>query len=702
VPICLGSGLFVALQEKRVAQSAEDRAEVRLLAACTILAHDALLNGDHPAAARALQRFPQERRSWIYEYLHRQLAFEGIVCDELTTIQCLAIHPGRIQLAYGSQEGSIFLRQPSVGGDTQKFTLPHDLVKNGVSALASSTTGSQLAVAAGNTVIVYNATALTPVQRVQLPSPVAEMLFSPDDQRVVALLRKGPQRVVAFNISDGAIGWKALPGESANLEACFSTDGKQLIVAIDSEISQLQLSDGTLAKSWPLANGDEATSLLPLADGKLVVGTNAGTAAVYNLESGQVVRPLESVAAAVVGADFKNNAWRDRRASIVAAISLPDSSDVALLSAAGDVWIASHETGEVHKKLMHKGVLATASASSLLAMSDQDEIFVFDAIRALRPISQEFRIFPARGRHPALSPDGRLIAYAMDDPAGDGEVIVVHDVELGAVRWTMKAQYPHFFRFSRDGRMLAALCDDLKVFDSESGSVIMQSPKFAFAKRDKQGQAVWESPIQVAVFDASNRYVAIDGESLQLWEIASGQKVAESPPLHVRTVRLSWSGNLILGNVENTIRSWRIPDLKEVHHLQIDQTDASAAAWRITTGRLGDLVAVSRDDNIVQRSGYRWIATQWPSGKPICSFDHDGECLCFDIHPHCSRAVTGGADGKLNVWQYPTGEKLMELPFSRTVEAVKFANNGTRLIAIDKEGKVGIWDSDPLKVEEQE
>ena len=44
----------------------------------------------------------------------------------------------------------------------------------------------------------------------------------------------------------------------------------------------------------------------------------------------------------------------------------------------------------------------------------------------------------------------------------------------------------------------------------------------------------------------------------------------------------------------------------------------------------------------------------------------------------------------------------MELPFSRTVEAVKFANNGTRLIAIDKEGKVGIWDSDPLKVEEQE
>ena len=74
--------------------------------------------------------------------------------------------------------------------------------------------------------------------------------------------------------------------------------------------------------------------------------------------------------------------------------------------------------------------------------------------------------------------------------------------------------------------------------------------------------------IQSAVIDADNRYVAIDGDTLQVWEIATGQKVAESSRLGVSSLQLSAEGDVLLSQVESSVRSWRFSDLKEVKRLR--------------------------------------------------------------------------------------------------------------------------------------
>jgi WD40 repeat protein len=421
---------------------------------------------------------------------------------------------------------------------------------------------------------------------------------------------------------------------------------------------------------------------------QVIVGTRQGVAAVYNIATGQLVRRLDQVVSSVVGAKLVAHeqgpaAWIDQHAAIVGSMALRDSDDIVLVSSAGDVWIVNHQTGIIRKQLIHKGVQSTGSSSGgpLIAMADQDEVFVFDATHALRELSRQTRVFPAAAIHPSLSPDGKLVLFAMEDHDEPGtSVIVAHDVDAAAVRWTAKAQFPHFFGFSPDGSRVVALCDDIKVFDSQSGACLMQSPKLVFPGRNGQS-AAWQSSMQSAVIDVANRYVAIDGDTLQVWEIAAARKVAESSRLGAKALQLSAEGDVLLGQVEDSVRSWRFSDLKEMKRLQGTST--------------GILMGSTRDNHIVERRGHQLIAQTWPTNHPICDFEHDGPTLCIDFHPTCRRIVTGGADGKLNVWQYPSGEKLLELPFSRTVAAVRFSIDGSRLIAIDRDGKVGIWDSKP-------
>lgn len=713
IPICLGSGLFVALQQQHLARAAEDQAEVGLLCAATSLAHHALQAGDHPTAARALKRVPLDRRSWVYEYLFQQLAFHGVVEGEAGGITCLAVQPNGEQLAYGTRSGEVCLRDARSGREilrTKVSTEPQSVV-----AMAWSTSATQLAVASGNMVQIYNATTLAPVQRVPLNAPIVGVAFSPDDRQLLAVLPGNGKeipwpetpsraagdrvsgyeaRIIALGVGNGSVEWSGSIPRCERPCVCYASRST-LILGAGNKISVLDPADGTEQRDWSLERGDEVESLLCTPDGEqLIVGTRQGIAEVYEIASGQLVRRLDQVISSVVGAKLLAQGegpavWIDQHAAIVGSMALRDSDDIVLISLAGDVWIVNHHTGTIRKQLIHKGVLTAAGSNGgpLIAMADQDEVFVFNATHALRELSRQTRVFPAAASYPALSPDGKLVLFAMQDEAAPGaSIIVAHDIDAAAVRWTAKAQFPHFFGFSPDGSRVVALCDDIKVFDSQSGACLMESPKLVFPSRNGQSTA-WQSSIQSAVVDAANRYVAIDGDALQVWEIATGQKVAESPRLGASSLQLSAEGDVLLGHVDDSVRSWRFSDLKEVTRLKGAST--------------GDLMGITRDNNIIERNGHQLIARSWPAKQAICDFEHDGPTLCIDFHPTCRRVVTGGADGKLNIWQYPSGEKLLELPFSRTVAAVRFSLDGSRLIAIDRDGKVGIWDSKPASVDVQ-
>lgn len=675
VPICLGSGLFVALQQKHLAQAAEDSAEVGQLCASLALAHQALETGDHPAAARALKRVPPHRQSWVYQYLSSQLAFHSVVEGELGSIACLAVVPDGEQLAYGTKSGEVCLRDPSTGAELRRTS-----VSGGqpVTALAFSHSATQLAAASGRAVEILNATTLAVNLRIPFAAPVANMLFAPGDQQLIVTLSGEQPRVISVHLADGRQRWSARI-DSVGASFGFADDG-YLLVGAGSKISVLNLADGVLQREWSLNAGEEVTSLLAITGHEALVGTSQGRAPIYDISSGAFLRQLDNVRSSIIGAqpvrrESGATDWVDEHAAIVAAMPLDKTDDVVLVSSAGDVWIVNHQSGTIAKQLMHKGVscVAASSGGPRIVMADQDEAFVFDARRALRPLSRQLRIFPDVASHAALSPDGQLAVLALEDRQRLGQsTIVAHDLDADAVRWTIKTTAPRYLGFSPDSSLVVALCDDLKVLDSRSGACLMQSPKLAPARQDVQVSAV---------VGTDNRYVAIDGDTLQVWEIGAGQKVAESARLSPHCLQISPSGNELLGQIGDSIVAWRLPDLREVRRLKGPST--------------GDLLGITRDNNVIMRDGNRLVAHTWPGNDLICDFEHDGPVVCIDFHGFCRRVVTGGVDGKLNVWHYPTGEKLLELPFSRTVTAVRFSLDGSRLVAIDREGKVEIWDSTP-------
>lgn len=673
VPICLGSGLFVALQQKQLAQAAEDSAEVGQLCASLTSAHQALETGDHPAAARALKRVPRHRQSWVYQYLFSQLAFHSVVEGEEDGISCLAMEPDGEQLAYGTKSGQVCLRDAHQGAELRRA-----MVGSGqpITALAFSHSATQLAAASGCTVEILNSTTLAASLRIPLSAQVASVLFAPDDQQLIVVLAGEQSRAVAIRLVDGRRQWST-PVDSTRVSLGFADDG-QLLMGAGNKVSVLHSTDGLLQREWCLYAGEGVTSLLAIADHEVLIGTSGGRTLIYNTSSGTLLRQLESIRSSVIGAqpvhaESGATDWVDQYAAIVAAMPLEKSDEVVLISSAGDVWIVNHQTGAIAKQLMHKGVLSSASSRGgpQIAMADQDEVFVFDARHALRPLSRRLRIFPDVASHAALSPDGQLALFALEDRDQPGQsTIVAHDLDADAVRWSIKMPAPCYLGFSPDGSLVVALCDDLKVLDSRSGACLMQSPKLVLAKQDVQVSAV---------VDVSNRYVAVGGDRLQTWEIVTGQKVAESPSVLPHRLQLSSSGKELLGQTGDTIVAWRLPDLKEVRRLKGSST--------------GDFVGITRDNDLVMREGNRLVAHTWPGNELICDFEHDGPVVCMDFHGFCRRVVTGGVDGKLNVWHYPTGEKLLELPFSRTVTAVRFSLDGSRLVAIDREGKVEIWDS---------
>lgn len=676
VPICLGSGLFVALQQKHLAQAAEDQAEVGQLCAALALAHQALETGDHPAAARALQRIPPHRHSWVYQYLSSQLAFHSVVDNENGGITCLAMEPDGDVLAYGTKAGEICVRDSTEGAELRRAVA---VSSQPIAAVAYSHSATQLAVAAGRIVTIHNATTLAVTLRIPLSGPISDVIYAPDDQQLIVSLSGEEGRVVAIHLADGRQQW-SMPIASDRPSLSFAGD-ETLLVGAGDTISVLDSKDGAVRQEWKLDSGQRVSALHSIGAGlQAVVGTSEGRALVYDVATGELVQKLDAVLGSVVGAQPVHDArgttnWIDQHAAIVGAMPLQAAPEVVLISSAGDVWIVNHETGGIVKQLSHKGVLSVGASSGgpLIAMADQDEVFVFDAERAVRPLSRQLRIFPDVATHAALSPDGRLALFAVEDREQPGRSkVIAHDLDTDQIRWTTTTNSPRFLGFSPDGKLAVAVCDELKVLDCRSGTAVMQSPKLALAA---PGERI------SAVIDASNRYLAVDGDTLHVWEMGKGQKVAQSARLSPRSLQISSSGNELLGRVGDSIVAWRLPDLKEV--------------WHLSGSSSGDLIGITRDNDVVMRDGNRLVAHTWPGNMPICEFEHDGPVVCMDFHVFCRRMVTGGVDGKLNVWQYPTGEKLLELPFSRTVAAVRFSLDGNRLTAIDREGKVEIWDATP-------
>lgn len=81
------------------------------------------------------------------------------------------------------------------------------------------------------------------------------------------------------------------------------------------------------------------------------------------------------------------------------------------------------------------------------------------------------------------------------------------------------------------------------------------------------------------------------------------------------------------------------------------------------------------------------------SDEIVCFAEHTSMVTAISLSRRGQRVVSGGANGEVFVWHYPTGQLKANLPFhSNAIRGVSFSTDGSRLVSADCESVV-VWDT---------
>lgn len=334
----------------------------------------------------------------------------------------------------------------------------------------------------------------------------------------------------------------------------------------------------------------------------------------------------------------------------------------------------------------------------------------------------------------AFSPDGRFIASG----GGDG-TIRISDVATGrSVVPDMTGHAGPVFgvAFSPDGQRLASGGGDgtLRIWNAGTGAAV-GSPLIA-----TNTDAIWS-----VAFDPKDEHRLVSGSengTLQIWDTVTGQPVC--PPLTghtaaVYSVAFSPDGKRIVsGSGDSTVRIWDaangapVGDALRGHSAAVKSVAFSPDGQRIVSGSQDRTLAVwdvANEHRIQVLAGHtdfvRSVAFSpvLPDEHRIVSGSSDGSLRTWDgsgiflnngARPFptvafCpdprerSQFVSASEDGTLTLWDTRKGKLIepVQGPFQnikyRGIPGVAYSPDGRRIISVNAEGTLQLWDADTLR-----
>jgi WD40 repeat protein len=319
--------------------------------------------------------------------------------------------------------------------------------------------------------------------------------------------------------------------------------------------------------------------------------------------------------------------------------------------------------------------LAFDPSGSRLATGGDDKLVKVWDIKTGEPVST-LTGHARTVRAVAFSPDGSVLATT-----GEDETVRIWDAVTGERRSAFK--WPHAPVYTDEIRALAFTPDGTRAVTANRGRPKVWEVKTGREVVPLSGSA--GEVLALAVSPTGDRLATgnKDGE-VQVWDLKTGARL-----LAFRE-HTGWIHQLCFGpdgeqlasaGADETVRVWDVRADREVRVLKLSASDQILNTVTFTPD--GSRVAASGT------SGARiWDAR---SGRELLAVRQATRGVVFD--PDATRFAAGLSGPGAMVWDARTGHPLVALKSKVWVEPLGFTTDGERIVSVDGNGAIGLWDS---------
>ena len=209
----------------------------------------------------------------------------------------------------------------------------------------------------------------------------------------------------------------------------------------------------------------------------------------------------------------------------------------------------------------------------------------------------------------------------------------------------------------------------LRIWDLETGE----------CTRVLEGHTSWIEDMQVTP-DGKWAVSGGDDSLLWIWDLERGEclKVLDGHTKRINGVAISADGRRVVsgtGGEKACLMVWDVP---------------SGTCTRVIDGYSGEGLRITPDGRIAVVPSIR----KWDLETGTCLLKGQGKWMyCVDITPDGKTAISGGADGELQVWNLENGRCLKKINAdSRWISAISITPDGKLAVAGGGEMTLRLWD----------
>jgi WD40 repeat protein len=749
-----------ALQAEAETRKKADELELRLDNSNFLLAVAAYDSNDIPGVRARLDGIQVKNRGWEWHYLRREcigglftlyghtgavnsVAFSpdgtriatgsddrtARVWDAQTGTPLLELegHRGQVKSASFSPDGTRVLTgstdQAAKVWDARTGTTLLDLKGHtgAVNSVAFSPDGTRIFTGSDDrTAKVWDARSGTPLLELKgHTGAVNSAAFIPDGTRIVTgssgayTTSRGEAKV--WDARSGTLLLELKGHAGAVNSAAFSPDGTRIVTG--SVWVAYGSTDQTTARVWDARTGaplldltghrDNVGSVAFSPDGtRIVTGSRDQTTRIWDARSGTLMLQLNGFTSEVFSVAFSPDGTR----------IVTGTRDMT-----AKVWDARTGTPKVEHKLGEAILAFSPGGTRIVTVCTDGRAKVWDAQTGVPLL--ELKGHAGAVNSAAFSADGTRIVTG-----GREQTAKVWDARTGVPLLVLKGDASSLW-FSADGTRIFSGGHDgtAKMLDARTGAPLL-------VLKGGTGK-VWS----VAFSPDGTRVVAGgDDWTAKVWDARTGAPLLalRGHTGHVLGVAFSADGTrIVTGSDDRTAKVWDartgapLLALKgspgSVMRVSFNPNDTRIVTgignsfagvvedrfWDAQTGRLvggGGLdnwvrsVVFSADGTRIVTGGRDGRANMWDArtGAPLLELNgHTGQVLSVAFSPDGERIVTGSGDhltsrGEAKVWDARTGTPLLELKgHTSEVLSVAFSPDGTRIVSGSADRSAKIWDA---------